>query len=400
MSYRIADRQLIKEVNTNSILKVITERGTISRADIAKILNLTPATVSSNINNLIQDGIVHEVGIGASNGGRKPVMIELNENGKIFIGVDIHKDGVEAAIVNLVGKILAKSESVFSHENSNFEDVVVTCIHNVRNILPEMKVDGIGIGMHGIVDTNQSISVYAPAMSRRNIALKDYVEKRESLPVFIDNDANSMAIGENLFGQAKGVRNYIFLNVGRGIGSGIVINGEVFRGNRYAAGEIGHIRVVESGMKCVCGKYGCLDTVATEYSVIKDVISSIHTGVSSSITELSKGDLSKIDLSMLLEAAQLGDKCVLEALEKMGRYIGVAVSYAINMLNPGMIVFGGSMSVLGEYIIESIRSTAINLSLEECADGVIIAISSLRDDAGVVGAAALGMQNLFKSTLK
>ncbi|MBF4692162.1 ROK family transcriptional regulator [Fusibacter ferrireducens] len=396
MSYTIADRQLIKKLNTNSILKVVLEKGTISRADIAKILNLTPATVSSNINNLIQDGIVHEVGIGTSSGGRKPVMIELNENGKLFIGVDIHKDGVEAAIVNLAGKILARSERQFSDHGNKFEDDVVTCIDDVRELLPDLKLDGIGIGMHGIVDTNQNISVYAPAMSRRNIALKDYIEKKESLPVFIDNDANAMAIGESWFGQAKGVRNYIFLNVGRGIGSGIVINGELFHGNRYAAGEIGHIRVVESGMRCVCGKYGCLDTVATEYSIIKTIINSIHTGVSSSITELSKGDLSTIDLNMLKEAAQLGDKCVLEALDKMGRYIGVAVSYAINMMNPGMIVFGGSMSVLGEYIIESIRSTAINLSLEECADGVFIVISSLRDNAGVVGAASLGMQNLFK----
>ncbi|GAU78815.1 ROK family transcriptional regulator [Fusibacter sp. 3D3] len=398
MSYTIADRYLIKKLNTNSILKVVLEKGAVSRADIAKILNLTPATVSSNINSLIRDGLVHEVGIGSSNGGRKPMMIELNENGKLFIGVDIHKDGVEAAIVNLAGKILARSERQFNGHSTEFEDDVVACIRNVRDFLPNMKLDGIGVGMHGIVDTNQSISIYAPAMSRRNIALKDYIEKKESLPVFIDNDANAMAIGESWFGQAKGVRNYIFLNVGRGIGSGIVINGELFHGNRYAAGEIGHIRVVESGRRCVCGKYGCLDTVATEYSIIRDVINAIHTGVSSSITELSKGDLSTIDLNMLKEAARLGDKCVLEALDKMGRYIGVAVSYAINMMNPGMIVFGGSMSVLGEYIIESIRSTAINLSLDECAEGVFIVISSLRDNAGVVGAASLGMQNLFKST--
>ncbi len=397
MSYTIGDRQLIKEINTNSILKVVLEKGIISRAEIAKILNLTPATVSSNINDLIRDGVVHEVGIGSSNGGRKPVLIELNADGMLFVGVDIHKDGVEAAIVNLAGNILARAERQFSDHNNEFENDVVDCIRNVRELLPNKKLDGIGIGMHGIVDTKQSISVYAPAMSRRNLALKDYIENKESLPVFIDNDANAMAVGESWFGRAKGVRNYVFLNVGRGIGSGIFINGELFHGNRYAAGEIGHIRVVESGVKCVCGKYGCLDTVATEYSVIKDVIGSIHTGVLSSVTELSHGDLSTINLNMLKQAAQMGDKCVLEALNKMGRYIGVALSYVINMMNPGMIVFGGSMSVLGEYIMEPIKSTAANLSMKECADGVQIVISSLQDNAGVIGAASLGMQNLFRS---
>jgi Transcriptional regulator/sugar kinase len=397
MSYTVADRKLIKELNTNSILKVVLERGIISRAEIAKILNLTPATVSSNINDLIRDGVVREAGIGISNGGRKPVLIELNADGMLFVGVDIHKDGVEAAIVNLAGNILARSELQFHDQSNGFEDDVVSCIRNVRDLLPNKKLSGIGIGMHGIVDTKQSISVYAPAMTRRNFALKDFIEDKEKLPVFMDNDANAMAVGESWFGRAKGVKNYIFLNVGRGIGSGIVINGELFRGNRYAAGEIGHIRVVENGVKCVCGNYGCLDTVGTEYSIIKDIVSSIHIGVLSSVTELSNGDLSTISLDMLKQAAQQGDKCVLDALNKMGRYIGVAVSYVINMMNPGMIVFGGSMSVLGEYIIEPLKSTAINLSMKECVDGVQIVISSLRDKAGVVGAASLGMQNLFKS---
>lgn len=397
MSYTIGDRQLIKELNTNSILKVVLEKGIISRAEIAKILNLTPATVSSNINDLIRDGVVREAGIGSSNGGRKPVLVELNADGMLFIGVDIHKDGVEAAIVNLAGNIFARAERQFNDHSNEFENDVIACIREVRELLPSKKLNGIGIGMHGIVDTKQSVSVFAPAMLRRNFALKDFIENKESLPVFIDNDANAMAVGESWFGQAKGVRNYVFLNVGRGIGSGIVINGELFRGNGYAAGEIGHIRVVENGVKCVCGRYGCLDTVATEYSVIKDVIGAIHTGVTSSVTEFSQGDLSAISLTTLKQAAQMGDKCVLDALNKMGRYIGVALSYVINMMNPGMIVFGGSMSVLGEYMIEPIRSTAVNLSMKECSDGVQIVISSLREKSGVIGAASLGMQNLFKN---
>ena len=397
MSYTIGDRQMIKALNTNSIFKVVLEKGAISRAEIAKILNLTPATVSSNINDLIQDGVIHEVGIGASNGGRKPVLIDLNANGMFFVGVDIHKDGVEAAIVNLAGDILARAERQFNYQNNEFEEDVIACIRNVRELVPNKKLDGIGVGMHGIVDTKQSISVYAPAMSRRNLALKDYIEKKENLPVFIDNDANAMAVGESWFGRAKGIENYVFLNVGRGIGAGIFINGKMFRGNSYAAGEIGHIRVVESGVKCVCGKYGCLDTVATEYSVIKDVIASIHTGVFSSVTELSHGDLSTINLNTLKQAAQMGDRCVIEALNKMGRYIGVALSYVINMMNPGMIVFGGSMSVLGDYIIEPLKSTAVNLSMKECVDEIQIVVSSLRDNAGVIGAASLGMQNLFRN---
>jgi predicted NBD/HSP70 family sugar kinase len=157
-----------------------------------------------------------------------------------------------------------------------------------------------------------------------------------------------MALGENWFGQAKQIKNYVFLNVGRGIGSGIVLNGEVFRGSGYAAGEIGHIRVVDNGVKCVCGKFGCLDTVATEYTVIRDTINAINTGMESEVARLVQGDVGKINIQTIIDAAAAGDACVLDILRKTGRYIGVAVSYLINILNPDMVILGGSMSRLGD----------------------------------------------------
>ena len=250
--------------------------------------------------------------------------------------------------------------------------------------------------MHGIVDTTKNISVFAPAMSLRNFDLKTFIEKEEQLPVYVDNDANAMALGESWFGEAKQTKNYVFLNVGRGIGSGIVLNGEIFRGSGFAAGEIGHIRVVDNGVKCVCGKFGCLDTVATEYSVMRDIVNSIQSGVKSEITELVKGDMKAITPEIVFEAAKRGDACALEALNKAGRYIGVAVSYVMNILNPDMLILGGSMSLMGEYMMKSLMDAAFTLSMEECTNNVKIVVSSLLDRAGVIGAATLGMQNMFR----
>lgn len=395
MGYNTGDKQLIKEINKASIFQVVHDIGPVSRADIAKILKLTSATVSSNMAELIQDGIVREIGTGISSGGRKPVMVTIADSGVCFLGVDIHKDGVEAAVVSLTGRILASSEQPFQQENGDFEHDVLACIRAVRSMATGQEIRSIGIGMHGIVDTTKSISVFAPAMSLRNFDLKTFIEREEHLPVFVDNDANAMALGESWFGQAKQVKNYVFLNVGRGIGSGIVLNGEVFRGSRYAAGEIGHIRVADNGVKCVCGKYGCLDTVATEYTVIRDTISAIHTGVKSEAAHLVNGDLSAIRIETILEAAAAGDGCVLEILNKAGRYIGVAVSYLINILNPDMIILGGSLSRAGEYMMDALQEAALSLSMKECADGVKIVLSSMREKAGVIGAATLGMRNLF-----
>ncbi len=396
MSYITGDKQLIKEINKASIFQVVQDKGPISRADIAKILKLTSATVSSNMSELIQDGIVCEIGTGSSKGGRRPVLVAVSDDGVCFIGVDIHKDGVEAAIVTLKGRIVAVSERPFLHSDGDFEHDVLACIRAAREQAADRNIRGIGIGMHGIVDTTKNISVFAPAMSLRNFDLKSFIEKEERLPVYVDNDANAMAVGESWFGEAKQTKNYVFLNVGRGIGSGIVLNGEIFRGSGFAAGEIGHIRVVDNGVKCVCGKFGCLDTVATEYSVMRDIANSIQSGVKSEITELVDGDMKAITIETVMEAAKDGDSCTLDALSKAGRYIGVAVSYVINILNPDMVILGGSMSLLGEYMMDSLTDAAFTLSMKECADNVRIVVSSLLERAGVIGAATLGMRNMFR----
>lgn len=394
--YATGDKKLIKRINESSILQVIQEKGAVSRAEIAKILGLTPATITNNINTLMAQGIVKEAGAGYSSGGRKPILLQLNENGVFFIGVDIHKDEVRTAVVDLAGDIIVSEEREFS-SGEDFEKHVLECIRAVRRAFANNgKLYGIGIGAPGIVDTQKDISVFLPSIARRNVPLKAYIEQEEKLPVYIDNDANAMALGESYFGQAKSVKDYIFLNVGRGIGSGIVLNGEIYRGSRFAAGEIGHIRVQENGRKCVCGKYGCLNTVATEYSILWEVSQAVQAGVPSIVTELQKNGLNQLSFATLEAAARAQDKCVLDILRRVGQNLGIAVSYVINILNPQLIILGGNMSVLGEYIIDSLIQSATALSMEDSMQGTSIVISSLRQRAGVVGAASLCIHNLLQ----
>ncbi|WP_367924622.1 ROK family protein [uncultured Ruthenibacterium sp.] len=394
--YAIGDKKLIKRINESSILRVIQERGAVSRAEIAKILGLTPATVTNNIHTLMAQGLVCEAGAGDSCGGRKPILLQLNENGVFFIGVDIHRDEVRAAVVNLAGKIVVCDERTFCQDEA-FETRVLECICAVRKAFGcDEKLYGIGIGAPGIVDLNSDVSVYLPSIARRNVPLRSYIQENQNLPVYIDNDANAMALGESYFGQAKGVMDYVFLSVGRGIGAGIVLGGKIYRGSRFAAGEIGHIRVQENGRRCVCGKYGCLDTVAAEYNVLRDVSQAIQAGVPSILCEMLDGQLDRLDFASLVAAARAQDKCVLDILRQVGQNLGIAVSYIVNLLNPQMVVLGGNMSVLGEYIRESMVQSATALSMEDCMQGTHIVLSSLRQDAGVVGAASLCIDRLLQ----
>ncbi len=398
MQYTTGDKQLIKKINTTLILQTLQERGPMSRADIAKVLGLTPATVSNNISQLIERKIVKEVGKGDSSGGRTPVLVYLDEKGVFFIGVDIHKDGVEAGIVNILGEIILSKEETFPI-GASFEEEVQNCISELRaEFHHEDSIIGIGIGMHGIIDTERSISIFVPAMARRNMNLKQYIEETQKLPVFIENDSNAMALGEGNFGVAKGVQNYVFLNVGRGIGAGVVLDGKIFHGGSFAAGEIGHIHVQENGVKCVCGKYGCLDTVATEYTLIRDVIFSLQT----KRVRLNKAmeedlNLNHVNLEKIKQWAEGGDEDVLTVIRNMGRHIGRACSYIVNILNPEMLILGGSVSVLGEFMIHAIRETVEEFSLEEALGNLRVETSGLLEKTGVVGAASLVMHNMLKN---
>ena len=357
MDYRTGDKFLIRKINKALIMKIIREKGPVSRADIARILGLNPATVSGNIKLLIRDGLIKELGTGTSSGGRKPVLLGLNETAFNCIGVDVQKDKVVTAVVTLDGRIKSRSERLFEEPicQKSIVTTIVEAIHDVKQN-SGIKNDcffGIGVGMHGIVNHENGISVYAPAFSWRNINMKDIIEDAFDLPVAMDNDARVMTLGEKWFGVAKGADNFVFIHAGTGIGSGVIIGGELYRGRGGAAGEVGHIRVVENGVKCVCGKFGCLDTVATEKSLIKSITSGIQLGYNTFITELVD-DLSKINIEIIYKAAKKGDELAIKSLEQVGRYLGIAIADIINILNPEMVVIGGGDDP-GERLLFSIN---------------------------------------------
>ena len=402
MRYATGDKQLIKEINRTSILNLIRDQELISRAEIAKILGLTPATVSSAVNDLVRRGIVKESGMGDSSGGRKPVLLGLEENRMYFIGVDIHKDGVKAAIVNIKGKILYSVERAFRGILDDLQGHVNATIREVRAIshLDSSKLYGIGIGMHGVVDIDNEITVFVPAMALRNVVIKPYVEREQKLPVIIDNDSNAMAIGERQFGNARGLENFVFVNAGKGIGAGIVLNGEIFYGKNFTAGEVGHIHVSDNGLKCVCGRYGCLDTVASERSMVNDFKNKLQSGIPSIVVELVDNNLERVNLDVIIQAARMGDAYATNALERAGHYIGIAMSYVINILSPESIVFGGSMSLAGDYILGPFIEAATKASMVESIEGVTIVPSATGENAGVIGAATMVIQQYLEEITK
>lgn len=403
MNFKTGDKYIIKEINKSLILKIIRKHGPISRADIAKMLGLNPATVSSNIKNLMEDGIVREMGIGESSGGRRPILLVINEASLSCIGVIVQKDKVITAVVNLEGKMVSRVEMGFNGLVS--EESILNCfLESIESAKKKSGIDedcffGIGVGMHGIVNYKEGVSVYAPAFGWHNVDIKGRLEKKYHIPIIVDNDVRVMALGEKWFGIAQNVENFIFLNASSGIGSGVFINGELYRGVSCAAGEVGHIRAVENGKKCICGKFGCLDTVATVKSLIKDMVSSIQMGYGTCITDLVNGDLQQIDLDVIYKAAIERDELAVKSLEQVGRYLGVAVAEIINTLNPEMIIVGGELASTGDFIMKPLIETTEMLSMKECIMGVHIVPSMLKENCGVIGAATMAIQSVFNGPI-
>jgi glucokinase-like ROK family protein len=281
------------------------------------------------------------------------------------------------------------------------EQILSTILLSIAKVLSTSDLQktnmlGIGVGMHGIVNFKTGMSIFAPAFNWHNINIKGIIAEKFHCSVIVDNDARVMVLAELLFGKRRNLKNFIFLNLGSGVGGGIVLNGKIFRGTKFAAGEFGHIKVKEFGIRCVCGNYGCLDTVASEAGLINDVVEKIHLGYETSILSVIKdNDLKKITFDIILAAAQNHDQLAIDALERLGRYVGTALANIINIFNPEAVIIGGTISRAWDYIRLPIQETTLSQSMKECSQGVQILKSSFEGTAGEIGAAALVIENLF-----
>ena len=285
----------IQKQNRRKILKKVWEEKSISRAELAKNLKITPATVSSNVAELERMNFIRLGMEGESSGGRKPKMLEINESSLLCIGITVKKDEVVSAIVNLTGiQKLTRTDRYPLPINK--ENIFATIIKSIKELVTKVngnnqRILGIGVGFHGVVDYKSGISIYAPAFDWRFVNIKALLENEFKIPVIVDNDARVMVLAEKWFGKYRSLKNLIFLSLDSGVGGGILIDGKIFRGSNSASGEIGHIRVKDNGVKCLCGNYGCLETIASSKALTQEIISQIHLGYPTMITSMVENEI-------------------------------------------------------------------------------------------------------------
>lgn len=370
------------------ILRAIYDQDEISRADIARMTGLTRTTVSDAVSELMQEGLVAETGVGVSAGGKPPILLSIVEDSRSLIGVDLANSEFRGAIINLRGEIRHRFSLPIDEQDGEAALALVYRLIDRLVSVAESPILGIGIGTPGLMDAQQGVVRTAVNLDWRDLPLGDLLEGRYALPVYIANDCQVAALAELTFGIGKALSNLVVIKVGRGIGSGIILDRQLHYGDGFGAGEIGHMVVEPGGELCRCGNHGCLETLASSRAIVKRIRTIAESNPRSLIHRFAPTPAA-INTNVVLQAFDAGDEAVQAVIEEAGCYLGKAVAYLESVLNIQQIVITGSMARFGQALIEPIKQQVNEGVLPALTNETRIEISDLGQDIVILGAAAL-----------
>ncbi|WP_041592192.1 ROK family transcriptional regulator [Thermoanaerobacterium xylanolyticum] len=363
--------KLLKGMNESLILNVIRHNKYVSRSEIAKITNLTPPTVTNIINKLLEDGLVKEDKLGESSGGRPPVILKINNEAFDIIVIIIGTDIMEEYLLD--AELTIRESKVDNIKKEDSESIFKLLFDRIRHLkdISKKEIAGIGIVVRGPVKSSEGISVFSPNIGWKNVPIKDMIEKEFGIPTFVENDVRAMALGEFYNGIAKNVGNVVFLKVGHGIGSTIILDGKIYRGINDMAGEIGHTTIDVAGPKCSCGNYGCFEALASEKALVNNVVKRIKEGSYSLVSEYVNGDLENITTRFVYKAAEEGDEVALSELNKIAIYLGIGIANIVNVFSPELVLISGGIvrgrKFIEDVVLDTIKRRSFEANYSSCS---------------------------------
>lgn len=374
------DLTLIKKINTSIVLEAVLKHAPLSRAQISELTGLNKATVSSLVQDLIDSHLVIDIGPGESSGGRKPVMLLFNGQAGYAVGIDLGVNYIRGVLADLEGNVVAElQKSLKKHQLEFTLKELVQCIEQLIAKAPESPygIVGIGVGAPGIVDDQGSI-LFAPNLEWQQVALQQLLEDKFQLPVTIDNEANAGAQGEQKYGIGQGIAHQIYVSVGIGIGTGIILNKELYKGATGFSGELGHLSIEYSGKPCRCGNEGCWELYASENALLEQA-----------------APLGFDNLEDLLEAAEAGNTEVRRLFYSIGEYMGAGISNIVNVFNPDVVIIGNRMSRAKTWLEEAVQTSVARRTLPYHRERLKILFAELQDQSAVRGAAYYAISTFF-----
>lgn len=377
----------LHRANLERVVRAVRLAGSLTQAEIARTTGLSAATVSNIVRELKESGTVEVTDTSA--GGRRARSVSLSGDAGIVIGVDFGHTHLRVAVGNLAHQVLAEETEPLDVDASwvegfdRAESLVGRLVQGIG--VARDKVIGVGLGVPGPIDVESgTLGSTAILPGWAGINPRQELSQRLGVPVYVDNDANLGALGELVWGSGRGVRDLAYIKVASGVGAGLVINGQIYRGPGGTAGEIGHITLDESGPVCRCGNRGCLETFAAARYVLP-------------LLQGTHGP--ELTMEKVVELARGGDPGCRRVIADVGRHIGSGVASLCNLLNPSRIVLGGSLAEAGELVLAPIRESVGRYAIPSAARRLSVLTGSLGGRAEVLGALALVLSEMGDSTL-
>jgi len=374
--------------NTQLVFSTIYERGEISRAEIARVTRLTRPTVSDVVVELMDEGLIEEVGHAPSTGGKRAVLLHVNEDSRCLIGLDLAREDFRGALINLHGEIKHRVTLPLQGNDGDAALELVYALVDTLIATAQHPLLGIGIGAPGLVDAVDGVIHQAVNLYWRDVHLRDLLQARYRLPVYMANDCQVAALGEYTFGESNRSKDLVVIHIGKGVGAGIVLGGRLFHGNPLGAGEIGHVVVVENGEPCQCGNAGCLETLINNRGIVRRA-RVVMAEMSQSLLNQLAPDPEALTFEAVCQAFDAGDEAARQVIHEVGEHLGAAAANLVGILGGCRILLAGRLLCFGQFLLEAIREELARRSLGALSQASEVDFVSLGGDIVLRGAAAL-----------
>ena len=377
----------IKQVNAGRVYKLIDELGPISRIDLSKTSRLAPASITKITRELIDAHIIHETIVQeATSRGRPAVGLQTDNEDWQFVSMRLGRGYLTIALHELGGSVLIDTK-IDIHEVEQ-DDVLARLLHETEEFFQTYadqlsRVTSIAVTLPGLVNAEQGIVIKMPHYNVKNLPLGPAMYQSTGLPVFIANDTRAWALAEKLFGNSQVNDNSALISIHHGVEAGIILGGRLLQGRHGNIGELGHIQIDPNGLLCHCGNRGCLETVASSQAIREQVTMRLQEGEPSII------DIEHVTIESICSAAADGDPLAVEVVEKLGSYLGAAISIVINLFNPEKVIIGGVINQAKSILYPAIEAVVKNQSFSDYRVNLEIVESRFYKQATMPGAALI-----------
>lgn len=392
----------MKRVNRNLVLNLVKSAGPISRSEIAERSGLSPATISNLTAELIAEGLVHEMGSREATRGRPPILLRLNTRAGFVAGVKVMRGSLAVVVTDLDAEVLHYQTAPLAGAGDGSAmspgEVLEAVVAMVEQAISASGIDrsnvlGVGFGLAGLIDAQAGVCHYSPFFGWRDVDLVGPLESALGLQVFVENDVNALTIAEQWFGHGHDRPDFAVVTVGAGIGLGLVINGQFYRGRAGAAGELGHTTITDDGPLCTCGKRGCLEAIASDAAVVRRAVELIEAGEDSVL------DPKALTIGAVSAAADAGDLVAQTVLTEAGHGLGIGLANVANILAPELIIVGGEGVTAGRWRLDPMLRAFGEHAFNDVAERTEVIVEPAGDETWARGAACVVLGELYRSPL-